>query len=478
MPSSKLSAALGGGQTLFLLFIAFFTFCMAVVLVKVPPALGGVLVIGLVVFISAFVSADAGIYFLIISMLLSPEFGAGGLSGNDTTSSRGVTLRAEDFLLVLLGFAWLARTAVNKDLGLIRPTPLNSAIGGYVAVCLLATLIGFITGHVRGINGFFYVLKYVEYFIVYFIVCNNLHSQKQIERFVIVLLVTAFIVCLTAIAQIPSGGRVSAPFEGERGEPNTLGGYLILVGSLTVGLALNVQCKKKRRYLWLLLAFMIVPFFATLSRGSYLALPFVYAAVAYFRRGQRLRMIVLLIILSLIGAVLMPRTVVDRVSYTFNQGYTQQKKKSIGGVELDTSTSERLASWENALSDGLSSPLWGFGVTGYGFLDAQYPRIWVETGLLGLMFFFYMIHRVYGESMRLYRETSVPLYRGLAMGLICGLAGLMIHALGTNTFIIVRIMEPFWLLCGIVVSAHKIEREDGADSDAVEAGSARIGHSL
>ena len=252
---------------------------------------------------------------------------------------------------------------------------------------------------------------------------------------------------------------------------------MILVGSLTVGLALNVQSKKARRYLWLLLAFMIVPFFATLSRGSYLALPFVYAAIAYFRRGKRLRMVVLLVVLSLVGAVFMPSTVVDRVSYTFNQGYTQQEKKSIGGVELDTSTSERLASWENALSDGLSSPLWGFGVTGYGFLDAQYPRIWVETGLLGLLFFFYMIYRVYTESMRLYRETSVPLYRGLAMGLMCGLAGLMIHALGTNTFIIVRIMEPFWLVCGMVVSAYKIEGEERAPSDAVEADSAPIGSS-
>lgn len=469
---------MGGGQTLFLLFITFFTFCMAVLVVKVPPALAAALVIGLVVFISAFVSADAGIYFLIISMLLSPEFGAGGLSGNDTTSSRGVTLRAEDFLLVLLGFAWLARTAVNKNLGLIRPTPLNGPIGSYVAVCLLATLIGFITGHVRGVNGFFYVLKYVEYFIVYFLVCNNLNSQKQIERFVVVLLATAFVVCLTGIAQIPSGERVSAPFEGERGEPNTLGGYLILVGSLTVGLALNMESKKVRRYLWLLLAVMIVPFFATLSRGSYLALPFVYAAVAYFSRGKRLRMVAFLVVVSLVGAMLMPRAVVDRVSYTFNQGYTQQEKKSIGGVELDTSTSERLASWENALSDGLSSPLWGFGVTGYGFLDAQYPRIWVETGLLGLLCFFYMIYRVYGESMRLYRETSVPLYRGLAMGLLCGLVGLMVHALGTNTFIIVRIMEPFWLICGMVVSAHKIEGERGADPDEAEVPSARGGYGL
>lgn len=475
MPTRS-SGPLLGGQTPFLLFITFFTFGMAAILVKVPPEMGGALVVGIIVFISTFMSAEAGLYLLIISMLLSPEFGAGGLGdGSDTTSSRGVTLRAEDILLVLLGFAWLARTAVNKDLGLIRPTPLNAPIGNYVAICMLATLAGFIAGNVRGITGFFYVLKYVEYFIVYFLICNNLQSRRQIEKFLAVMLVTAFIVCLTAIAQIPSGARVSAPFEGERGEPNTLGGYLILVGSVTACLALHLKNKKLTRYLWALLGLMIIPFFATLSRGSYLALPFVYGAVAYFRPGKRVQMVAVLVVVSAIGIIFMPKSVVERVTYTFNQGYTQQEKKKIGNVELDTSTTERLNSWENALTDGMKSPLWGYGVTGYGFLDAQYPRIWVETGLLGLFFFFSLMYKVVKESLKLYEETEIPLYRGLSMGLVCGLVGLMIHGLGANTFTIVRVMEPFWLIAGLVVSAYKLEMAERAEAaataeNAVEAG--------
>jgi hypothetical protein len=85
-----------GGQSSILLFITFFTFGMAAILVKVPPEMGGALVVGIIVFISTFMSAEAGLYLLIVSMLLSPEFGAGGLGdGTDTTSSRGVTLRAE-----------------------------------------------------------------------------------------------------------------------------------------------------------------------------------------------------------------------------------------------------------------------------------------------------------------------------------------------------------------------------------------------
>ena len=51
------------------------------------------------------------------------------------------------------------------------------------------------------------------------------------------------------------------------------------------------------------------------------------------------------------------------------------------------------------------------------------------------------------------------LLRGLSVGLIAGLAGLLVHALAANTFIIVRIMEPFWFLTGIVIALSAIDEE-------------------
>jgi hypothetical protein len=37
------------------------------------------------------------------------------------------------------------------------------------------------------------------------------------------------------------------------------------------------------------------------------------------------------------------------------------------------------------------------------------------------------------------------------MGYMAGFIGLLFHGLGANTFIIVRIMEPFWFLTAMVV---------------------------
>ena len=434
----------------------------ALLLNSMPFWVSAGLVIGVAVFIICFVNVELSLHLLVFSMLLSPEFGVGGLGGgSSTTASRGITIRTEDLLLVVMGFAWLARMAVHKELGLVRDTALNRPIALYTVGCFFATGMGLMAGHVSGVTGFFYVLKYIEYFVVYYMVANNVHSRSQIKRLVGAMLVTALVVSVTAMAQIPSGDRVSAPFEGEEGEPNTLGGYLILIGAVSGGILLRLRSGRPFYLLLGLAAVMFVPFLFTQSRGSYLALPFVYLSLMVIYPARRRAMALIMLGAVALGIGWMPESVRERISYTFNQGYTQQERLDVGGVQLDTSTSERLRSWEHAFRDAAASPLWGYGVTGYGFLDAQYPRVLVETGLLGCVLFFLLLRTVWKEGRRLLRITNDPLYGGLAAGLLAGTVGLLVHGLGANTFIIVRIMEPFWLLVGLVVSAsHIVETEE------------------
>src|SRR5438105_8019302 len=135
-------------------------------------------------------------------MLLSPQLGTGGM----VAEGRRFVIRSEDILLLVVALSWLAKTAVNKELGLTLKTPLNRPILAYLATTALATLVGYATGTVSGLGGFFYVLKYVEYFIVYFMVVNNLGDRPQVWRLVTAAFLTAVIVSLIAASQIPSAG--------------------------------------------------------------------------------------------------------------------------------------------------------------------------------------------------------------------------------------------------------------------------------
>src|SRR5213593_4778769 len=264
------------------------------------PQIGFALVLGFAVFIIVFIRTEAAIALVLLSMMLSPEFSLGG--AGQLAEKREVVIRSEDLLLMLIAFGWLAKTAVNKELGLILRTALNRPILAYVVTTTLATLIGFATGTVRTAAGFFYVLKYVEYFFVFFMVVNNVRDREQAWRLVTVAFVTVAFVSLVGIAQIPSGERVSAPFEGETGEPNTLGGYLVFMLAICTGLLLVPGAAPRKLPLLILMGIASLALMATLSRASFLAAGVIALGVVGFVSYRR----PLLLILVLAGLVSSP----------------------------------------------------------------------------------------------------------------------------------------------------------------------------
>ncbi|MFQ5961103.1 MAG: O-antigen ligase family protein, partial [Candidatus Methylomirabilales bacterium] len=410
-------------------------------------------------------------YLLVFSMLLGPEFVVGGLGGG-ATLQRGLTLRVDDFLVVVIGFAWLAKTAIFKELGLVFQTPLNRPIAAYVLAAVFATGLGMITGRVGVLGGSLFVFKYIEYFVIYFMVINNLRDRKQFERFLVVLLLTAAITSLIGILQIPSGERVSAPFEGAEGEPNTFGGYLALMLSLVAGLYLTSD-SPRRTALMAGLAFLIaVPLLFTLSRISYIALIAV-AGTLLVVSERKLFIASILACCLVLAPFLLPKAVVDRVLHTVTQEF-HHRQVEVAGIRLDTSTSERLQSWRHAVFvDWPKHPLLGYGVTGYRFLDAQYPRILVETGVVGLVAFVWLLVTLFRRLHAVFRTAQDPLYKGVALGVLVGFVTLIAHSIGANTFIIVRIMEPFWFLIGMVMMIPQLEASLAGREAMEPLGSAR-----
>jgi len=411
------------------------------------------------VFILVFVRTEIGLYLALLSMLLSPEFILGGRGS--LAEAREVVLRAEDLLLIVIALSWLAKTAVNKELGLVLATPLNRPILAYFLTTLVATLVGYMTGTVKTVGGFLYVLKYMEYFVVYYMVVNNVQDRAQAWRLVRVAFFAAVVVSLIGIAQIPSGERVSAPFEGEVGEPNTFGGYLLIMMGLAAGLLLESPRAKTRMLSLGFLVVLAIPFLYTLSRASYLGFLPLVAVLALLSSRRRLMagLLLLLLVGSPLVVYLFPTPVVKRVLYTFEPEAGQPTVR-LGQVAFDPSTSERLISFQQAVEGWVKRPILGYGVTGFMFMDAQYPRILVETGVLGLAAFLWLVWALLRSSLRAFRALKEPTDRGLALGFLAGTAGLLTHAIGANSFIIVRIMEPFWFFAGIVTMLPMLQPRD------------------
>jgi O-antigen ligase len=439
-----------------LVLLLFVLVAFAMVIPSLSPLKTLALAGGVVVFVLSFVSTEIALYILIFSMLLSPEFIIGNTEGS--FSGRGLTLRMDDFLLVIVGFSWLAKMAINKELGLFLKTSLNRPIAYYLAVCLISTLLGSILGRVDLKTGFFYILKYFEYVIIFFMVSNHLKDRRQLQNYVWAMLLTCAVVSVIGMANVPAGERVSAPFEGRVGEPNTFGGYLLFMICICAGLSLAIDSFRNQIICAFLILLFSVPLFYTQSRSSYMAA--IPAVLSFLWLSKKKHWVLPLILLTgLLLPYIAPQQAKERIAFTFTQGRDRKDVVTVAGIKLDTSTSARLISWREAIEDLYDHPILGYGVTGYKFVDAQYVRVAAETGLVGLAIYLFLMTAIFRESHRVHASATDPFDKGLAAGFLAGFIGLLFHAIGANTFIIVRIMEPFWFVAAMVMAIPSLESQ-------------------
>ena len=424
--------------------------------------------VGAIILGASFMSPMFGVALLVMSMLLSPEFGSSSGGGSGTDSSRSVVVRLDDVLLAILSLAWFARTAVHKDLGFILKNPLNKPIGFYILSCIISTILGFMTGGVRGLIGTFFVVRYFEYFVVFFLALNFMSDLKEMKRFMRLAYFTSICIAIYGLSQIPLGVRVSAPFEGDAGEPNTMGGYLLLIMCMAGGQMLFARGPRAIGG-WSALVFLLfVPMLFTGSRAAWLGIP---AAIgAFFAFSHRKKQIVLFTVaFAFLATIMLPQSVKERILFTFQQEkQVKVKQIQVGAVRLDTSTSARLESYNEAVSGWMKKPVLGWGVTGFIFVDSQAVRTLVETGLVGMVAFLWLVWTYFQMGRKAMRTSTDRFQRGLAIGYLSALFALLTHSIGSNTFIILRIMEPFMLFTAMVARIPGLYEERQAQWEKLE----------
>jgi O-antigen ligase len=179
-----------------------------------------------------------------------------------------------------------------------------------------------------------------------------------------------------------------------------------------------------------------------------------YLSLIILTRRKKILLIGILILGIFILPSRVPTKVTDRIKKTFVPGriYAPLGER----IALDASASARVESWKRVLKKWKSRPFLGYGITGVGLVDAQYPRVLGETGIIGLWVFIWLMITIFRYSLHTFNNVEDDWARGLTLGFLAGFIGLLIHSFSANTFIIVRIMEPFWFLTAIVMMLPEI----------------------
>ena len=408
--------------------------------------------------VMTFQNPKRGLQLLIFSMMLSPEFSAG------QAGSRPITIRYDDVVLLTVFLAWLARITIRKDLPLTRFTPVHLPIVFYVFVCVLSTGLGILRGDLAPLKAVFFTLKYIQYFAVFFMAVNLLESDEDLWTTLLCGLAAALLVTAYAYNyHYQTGDRTTTPFDdglyGLRttSEPGTLGAYYIVVFSTALGVATEISAGGLFT-IFGLLAIMFPAFLQTLSRASYLGMGVSTMAVLLLARSRRFliaSVAAAVCALALLSPAIRQETA-SRIDVTFHGGKNRilHEVKILGfPMELEDSAAQRVWAWERILNKHFPEhPALGHGITGIGFEDTQYGTILGELGLVGLFIFGWIAASLFGLGARVRREADQAWVRGLAIGFMAALAGLLTHAFTSNTFIIIKVMEPFWLLAAMVAA--------------------------
>jgi O-antigen ligase len=402
-------------------------------------------------FLICFFSVKISLILLILSMTLSPEIAVGA------TAKRAISARIEDVLLLIMTVSWMVRMAIFKDIGFMLKTQLSRPIITYSMIAILATTMGVLRGNVQAAPGFFFTLKIIEYFFLFNVVVNFIQTEKEIENLLNLLLGVCGIICIYSMLMVASGGDISAPFEGSTGERNTLSGYLVLMGAVAGGVLMNTKIGLEKTLLSILLFFIIIVLLFSLSRSGWISSIIAIGVLFACAKQKNMYFMILAVMLFTIP-FLLPQVAHERINFTFHQTARVVEQFQIFGIRLDTSTSARIFAAQAVLNQFIKHPFFGFGMTGAFFIDGQFFRVLLEMGILGLGAFIWLLTNVHNVIRRtMHMELSSRLH-GMVVGFYAGFWALIFHAFSANTFIIVRISEPFWCLTGLTVLLLTIKR--------------------
>jgi O-antigen ligase len=193
----------------------------------------------------------------------------------------------------------------------------------------------------------------------------------------------------------------------------------------------------------------------TLSRGSYVAFIFTCLGLVALTRKKRFLLVGVLVFGTFLFSFMKPAVVTNRINETFTSGTVYRPFGT--RIVLDESSSARVDVWKNIFDKAKKRPFFGYGVSAFGLIDSQYPLVLAETGLIGLWIFIWLMVRIFRDSLQVYRAVEDDWGQGLTLGFLAGFIGLLAHGFSAATFIIVRIMEPFWFIAAMVMMLLQFE---------------------
>jgi hypothetical protein len=294
--------------------------------------------------------------------------------------------------------------------------------------------------------------KFVEFFLIYLLLVNNITRREEfraLASFAILVALASALMVSNAFADERGSGRLNGPL-GETA--NMYGGYLILNIAIALGLFLQARSGPARFASAAAVVLLGIPLLYTYSRTSFVA---IMAAALLYGVFKDRRLLVLALVAAVLTSVAAPENIWNRIA-------------SISGVatgDEPSSWTSRVWAWQVAGGRALrENPLLGFGLASIklGMVDNEYVRVLVDTGVLGLALFLWVLAGLLFKATSLSRRLPLQTFeQGYASGYWIAFLAMMIHAIGATSYTSIRTMECFIVITGLFGALYNHAEEWG-----------------
>jgi len=200
----------------------------------------------------------------------------------------------------------------------------------------------------------------------------------------------------------------------------------------------------------------------SLSRGGYVAM---LAGWLFLGLAKKRWMLVALIAFLFTWTALVPNAVRERVTMTYETG------------GLDHSSETRLTLWQDAMQVFDSNVVLGSGFNTYAYMHRVgdyedthnfFLKVLVETGVLGLALFLWLLAKTFRIGLAFSRSAQDPFYASLGLGLAGWLVAAFVANLFGDRWNYLQVCGYMWVIAGMVAHAKSVEEAVPQDVDAAE----------
>ncbi len=425
-----------------------------------------VLLLSILLFLLFMLRVKWGLCLLAISTPLAYEVQLASFGGQKITGN------TDDLFILLLLISWLAKLINNKRTKIIT-TPLRAPLLTAAGVGVVSLVMAYLN---LTFNQFLvsalHLLKVMEYGLIFILVVNLVETKAEIKMYLKLMIGVGILLAFIGIHQHvfnilynPKAwkGMVTLGLD-PAGNHNIAGAYFLIFLGLLASLFISTKGAWLKTWYGFLFILFIYPFMYTLSRSSYFAFVVTILALAAIRyRG----LFAVAILGLLLVPVILPKAIWERALTSFSTLYS-------GGALASNSAGVRPQLWLASLNIWLGKPLLGygfyttqyisplfFGAFNMGVPESMYFSLLIETGLVGLGVFAWLLITVIRTVWQAARNSADTFIQGCSVGLAGVLCGLCGHAIFGETFYQWRLMGVLWFMIGLFTKYLILDRESG-----------------